>query len=84
MRCNLQPRQLLVLMDFTSIFLTPKIGHTNDYTVVQDCIVVLEWIEDGQRKRINIDYLCDCPDSNKNDYHFVLQVPYVPIQIAPN
>jgi hypothetical protein len=61
-------------MDFTSIYLTPKIGHKNDYSVVQDCIVVMEWIEDGQRKRINIDYLCDNPDSNNNDYHFVLHV----------
>jgi hypothetical protein len=59
-------------MDFTSVFLTPKIGHSNDYAVVQDCIVVMEWIEDGQRKRINLDYLCGCPDTNKNDYHFVL------------
>ena len=59
-------------MDFTSIFLTPKIGHSK--AVVQDFIVVMEWIEDGQRKRINLDYLCDCPDSNKNDYHFVLHV----------
>jgi hypothetical protein len=74
MRCKLQPRQLLVLMDFTSAFLTPKIGHTSNSSVVQDCIVVLEYISGGQRMRENIDFLCDCPDTNKNDYHFVLHV----------
>jgi len=61
-------------MDFTSVFLTPKIGHTNDYSVVQDCIVVMEWMENEKRNRINIDFLCDCQETNKNDYHFVLHV----------
>ncbi len=61
-------------MDFTSAFLTPKIGHQNKHTVVQDCIVVLEYISNGKRMRENIDFLCDCQESNKNDYHFVLTV----------
>lgn len=74
MRGIVRPRQLLVLMDFTSVYLTPKIGHQAQHQVVQDCIVVLEYIEaDGKRVRLNIDFLCDDPDSNKNDYHFVLQ-----------
>jgi hypothetical protein len=61
-------------MDFTSVFLTPKIGHQSNHSVVQDCIVILEYIHDGKRVRDNLDFLCDCPDTNKNDYHFVLQV----------
>jgi hypothetical protein len=74
LRAALQPRQLLVLMDFTSAYLTPKIGHAVNFSVVQDCIVVLEYISNGERMRENIDFLCDCPDTNKNDYHFVLHV----------
>ena len=72
LRANLLPRHLLILMDFTSVFLTPKVGTSNDFSVVQDCIVVLEWIENSARKRLNLDYLCGCPESNKNDYFFVL------------
>jgi hypothetical protein len=75
MRAKIRPRQLLVLMDFTSVFLTPKIGHQSNHTVVQDCIVVLEYISpSGQRMRENLDFLCDCSETNKNDYHFVLHV----------
>jgi len=75
MRSKLQSRQLLVLMDFTSAFLTPKIGHQSNNSVVQDCIVVLEYLSSsGERVRENIDFLCDCADTNKNDYHFVLTV----------
>lgn len=70
----LHPRQLLVLVDFTSAFLTPKIGHQSNHSVVQDCIVVLEYMSNGQRMRENIDFLCDCQETNKNDYHFVLHV----------
>ena len=63
MRGKIQPRQLLVLMDFTSAFLTPKIGHQSNHTVVQDCIIVLEYLDShGQRQRDNIDFLCDCPE----------------------
>jgi len=74
MRSKLSPRQLLVLMDFTSAYLTPKIGHSNNHCIVQDCIVVLEYMSNGQRMRENINFLCDCQESNKNDYHFVLTV----------
>jgi hypothetical protein len=73
-RSNLQPRQLLGLVDFTCTYLTPKIGHQQASTTVQDCIVVFEFMEGGERKRINLDYLCDCADTNKNDYHFMLHV----------
>ena len=72
MRAKVLPRQLLVLMDFTSTYLTPKIGHSNNHSVVQDCIVVLEYMSNGQRMRENINFLCDCQESNKNDYHFVI------------
>lgn len=74
MRSKPLPRQLLVLMDFTSAYLTPKIGHSNNHTVVQDCIIVLEYFSNGHRMRENINFLCDCQESNKNDYHFVLTV----------
>jgi hypothetical protein len=75
MRASLRPRQLLVLMDFTSVFLTPKIGHQQQASVVQDCIVVLEFInENGARVRQNFDFLCDSQETNTNDYHFVLHV----------
>jgi hypothetical protein len=75
MRAQLRPRQLLVLMDFTSVFLTPKIGHQQQASVVQDCIVVLEFVnENGVRVRQNIDFLCDSQETNTNDYHFVLHV----------
>jgi hypothetical protein len=74
MRSTLQPRQLLVLTDFTSVYLTPKIGHQSNHSVVQDCIVVLEYVSNGRRMRENIDFICDCPESNQNDYHFVLHV----------
>lgn len=60
-----------MLMDFTSVYLTPKVSNS---LVVQDCIIVLEYIIDGQRMRENMDFLCDCPDTNTNDYHFVLHV----------
>jgi hypothetical protein len=74
MRSQLRPRQLLVLMDFTSVFLTPKLGHAANNTVVQDCIVVLEYVTTGNRVRENLDFLCDCTETNANDYHFVLHV----------
>lgn len=73
-RQRLFPRQLLVLMDFTSVYLSPKGG---DNTYIHDCVVVLEWVdpnEPDKRHRLNLDYLCGCPDTNKNDYHFVLHV----------
>lgn len=71
MRTMLQPRQLLVLMDFTSAALADKPGAS---AVVQDCILVLEYLtEDGTRERRNIDFVCTA-DTNKHDYHFVLQV----------
>src|SRR5687768_11816609 len=60
-------------MDFTSAHLKSKTGHQkNEERKVEDCIFVLEWIEGNQRQRINLDYLCDCPDTNANDYHFLL------------
>jgi hypothetical protein len=37
-------------------------------SVVQDCIIVLEYISNGHRMRENIDFLCDCAETNKNDY----------------
>ena len=56
MRTMLQPRQLLVLMDFTSAALADKPGAG---AVVQDCILVLEYInEDGTRVRRNMDFVC--------------------------
>jgi hypothetical protein len=74
-RFSLKKRQLLVVMDFTSALLTPKMGHTQSHAVVQDCIVVLEYLSpSGARVRENLDFLCDCSVTNKNDYHFVLQV----------
>jgi len=74
-RQNLQPRQLLVLMDFTSVYLRPKINHSVQSCTVQDCILVLEYLNsEGARIRENLDFLCDCPDTNANDYHFVLHV----------
>ena len=69
-RSNLQPKRLLVLMDFTSAQLSTKPGGDK---IVQDCIIVAEYIEHGQLQRINYDFLCD-DESNKNDYHFVLAV----------
>lgn len=72
MRSNLQPRQLLVLMDFTAVPLTVKIGAP---TVVQDCVIVCEHREqDGTIVRRNFDFLCAAADTNKHDYFFVLQV----------
>lgn len=60
-------------MDFTSVHLKSKTGHKcNDDAKVEDCIFVLEWVEGSARRRLNIDFLCDCPDSNKNDYPFLL------------
>lgn len=71
MRSNLQPRQLLVLMDFTSESLSDKPGGS---TVVQDCILVLEYLDaDSTIVRRNLDFLCT-HSTNKHDYHFVLQV----------
>ena len=61
-------------MDFTSVYLTPKLGHQQNHSLVQDCIVVFEYLEQGRKMRQNLDFLCDCPDSNTNDYHFVLHV----------
>lgn len=66
-------------MDFTSAYLTPKTGHKQETVTVQDCIIVLEYFtldKEGNRvrNRQNLDFLCDCPDTNKHDYFFVLQV----------
>lgn len=67
-------------MDFTSASLEPpKTGrdkNKDDTTVyVQNCIVVLEFVEKGTRHLEYLDFLCDTPDgNNKNDYHFVLHV----------
>jgi len=58
-------------MDFTSHPLADKPGGS---AIVQDCILVLEYLsEDGRRERLNLDFLCTA-DTNKHDYHFVLQV----------
>ncbi len=71
MRSQLRPRQLLVLMDFTSVCLSDKPGAN---TIVQDCILVLEYLdENNTRVRRNLDFVC-AADTNKHDYHFVLQV----------
>jgi hypothetical protein len=71
MRFNLQPKQLLVLMDFTSFSLSDKPGGS---VIIQDCIIVMEYLnENGIRVRRNLDFLCSS-DTNKHDYHFVLQV----------
>ena len=72
-RSQLQPRCLLILMDFTSVYLTPKIGHKVETSTVQDFIIVMEFIDQtGRRCREYLDFLCDCAVTNKNDYHFVL------------
>ena len=70
MRCNLRPRQLLVLMDFTSTMTVDKPGAG---VYIQDCILVIEYLESGRRVRRNFDFLCSGV-TNKHDYHFVLQV----------
>ena len=71
MWCNLRPRQLLVLMDFTSAPLADKPGAG---TVVQDCIVVMEYRDaNNSIVRRNFDFLC-ASDTNQHDFHFVLQV----------
>ena len=72
MRYNLQPRQLLVLMDFTSVKIETKPGAD---VIIQDCIVVYEYLdESGARIRRNFNFLCDDPDTNDADFHFVLTV----------
>jgi len=60
-------------MDFTKIFLANKPGEA---TVVNDCIVVMEYINESthQRERINFDFLCDDAATNKHDYHYLLTV----------
>ena len=58
-------------MDFTSTMTADKPGAG---VQVQDCIIVMEYYdESGQRIRRNFDFLCT-DDSNKHDFHFVLQV----------
>ncbi len=70
---NLEPGQLLLLMDFTSFSLEPDADESDQRMVyVQDFILVMEFIEEGRRCTEYIDFVCDSPDSNKNDYHFVL------------
>ena len=65
MRCNLQPRQLLVLMDFTSVCLSDKPGAN---TIVQDCILVLEYLDENKnRVRRNLDFVCTA-DTNVNAF----------------
>jgi hypothetical protein len=59
-------------MDFTAAHLKTKQRKSHEDVKVEDCIFVLEWLEGDKRQRINIDFLCDCSDSNKNDYHFLL------------
>ena len=72
-RSNLEPGQLLLLMDFTSFSLEPDADESDQRMVyVQDFILVMEFIEQGRRCTEYIDFVCDSPDSNKNDYHFVL------------
>jgi hypothetical protein len=71
-RSMLQPRRLVVLMDFTGIPTLDKPGAT---LYIQDCILVLEYFNDrNQRERRNFDFLCSHQETNKHDYHFVLQV----------
>jgi hypothetical protein len=67
----LRPRQLFALMDFTSTMTADKPG-AGEY--VQDCVVVLEYYNAAAvRTRRNYDFLCT-GDTNKHDFHFVLQV----------
>jgi len=69
----MEPGQLLLLMDFTSFALEPDADESDQRMVyVQDFILVMEFMEQGCRCTEYIDFVCDSPDSNKNDYHFVL------------
>lgn len=63
-------------MDFTSFSLEPpKTGGKQTAVYVQNCIVVFEFARtNGTRQLEYLDFVCDCPDSNKNDYFFVLHV----------
>lgn len=72
-RSSLEAGQLLLLMDFTSFSLEPDVKESEQRMVyAQDLILVMEFIEQGHRCTEYIDFICDSPDSNKNDYHFVL------------
>lgn len=70
MSAHLLPRQLLVLMDFTSVALADKPGGS---AIVQDCILVLQYKDGDRTITCNLDFLCT-HSSNKHDYYFVLQV----------
>lgn len=59
-------------MDFTSVYLTPKNGTQN--TTIQDCIILMEFMQGGKKVMQYLDFLCGDSDSNTNDYHFVLHV----------
>ena len=72
-RANLEPGQLLLVLDFTSFSLEPDTEESDQRMVyVQDFIIVMEFIEDGKLQTEYIDFICDSPDFNKHDYHFVL------------
>ena len=73
-RSHLQPRQLLLLMDFTSFSLHSSARNGDDQTVyTQDLIIVLEYMENGRRFTEYLDFLCDS-DTNKHDFFFVFDV----------
>jgi hypothetical protein len=72
-RANLEPGQLLLVLDFTSFSLEPDSEESDQRMVyVQDFIIVMEFIEDGKVQTEYIDFVCDSPNSNKHDFHFVL------------
>jgi hypothetical protein len=65
-------------MDFTTFSFEPrKTGsHKKDTAVyVQNCIVVFEYLDSSGIPQLEyLDFICDCSETNKNDYHFVLNV----------
>jgi len=61
-------------MDFTSFSLEAAKDGEDRMVYVQDLILVMEFIEEGQRRTEYIDYICDAKDNNKNDFFFVLYV----------
>ena len=77
-RKSLSTGQLLLLMDFSALQL--PVNNSDRHNVdgvskVVDFIIVCEWREEetGVIKHVNLDFLCDDPNTNKNDYYFIHQ-----------
>ena len=79
LRHSLPSDHLLVTMDFSRIRLMINISDSNhnDNIYINDYVIILEYKdENNNMKRIDLNFLCDDPNTNNNDAYYVAHTWY--------